>query len=104
MTWHRVAGGDAVGQLLEEAAREYDAANPPAVLPVLVRAYALLSNMQTSKTPADPLVFEKRRELGEVIRACAGLWMEATASEPYLTPGGSVKVTRSEEHTSELQS
>src|SRR5215212_4614961 len=73
--------------------RKYDAANPSAVLPTLVRAYALLSNMQTSKTPADPLVFEKRRELAEVIRACAGLWIEAVAPEPYATPGGEVKVT-----------
>jgi LmbE family N-acetylglucosaminyl deacetylase len=93
MTWRRVAGGEAVGQLLEDAARKYDASNPSAVLPTLVRAYALLGQMQTSKTPADPLVFEKRRELGEVIRACAGLWIEATAAEPYVTPGGEVKVT-----------
>ncbi|HYY99446.1 MAG TPA: PIG-L family deacetylase [Pyrinomonadaceae bacterium] len=93
MTWRRVAGGEQVGLLLEEAARKYDASNPPAVLPVLVRAYALLSNMETSKTPADPIVFEKRRELGEVIRACAGLWIEAVASDPYVTPGGEVKVT-----------
>jgi LmbE family N-acetylglucosaminyl deacetylase len=93
MTWRRVSGGDAVGQLVEEAARKYDASNPSAVLPALIRAYALLSNMQTSKTPADPLVFEKRKELGEVIRACAGLWIEAVAAEPYVTPGGEVKVT-----------
>jgi LmbE family N-acetylglucosaminyl deacetylase len=93
MTWRRVAGGEAVGQLLEEAAHKYDPSNPSAVLPTLVRAYALLSNMQTSKTPADPLVFEKREELGEVIRACAGLWIDAVASDPYVTPGGEVKVT-----------
>jgi LmbE family N-acetylglucosaminyl deacetylase len=93
MTWRRIKGGDAVGQLIEDAARKYDASNPSAVLPTLVRAYALLSNMETSKTPADPLVFEKRKELGEVIRACAGLWIEATASDPYVTPGGEVKVT-----------
>jgi LmbE family N-acetylglucosaminyl deacetylase len=93
MTWHRIRGGDAVGQLLEEAARKYDPSNPSAVLPSLVRAYALLSNMAPSKLMADPLVFEKRKELGEVIRACAGLWIEATAAEPYVTPGVDVKVT-----------
>lgn len=93
MTWHRINGGDAVGQLLEEAARKYDPSNPSAVIPTLARAYALLSNMQTSKTPADPLVFEKRRELGEVIRACAGLWIEATATEPYVTPDTELKIT-----------
>jgi LmbE family N-acetylglucosaminyl deacetylase len=93
MTWHRIRGGDAVGQLIEEAARKYDPSNPSAVLPTLVRAYALLSSMVPSKLMADPLVFEKRKELGEVIRACAGLWIEAVAPEPYVTPGGELKVT-----------
>src|SRR5256714_11296626 len=93
LTWRRVRGGEAVGQTLAEAAQKYDAANPQAILPLLVRAYALLSNMETSKTPADPIVFEKRKDLGEVIRACAGLFIEATAAEPYTTPGAQVKIT-----------
>ncbi|HST52824.1 MAG TPA: PIG-L family deacetylase [Pyrinomonadaceae bacterium] len=93
LTWHRIRGGDAVGQLLAEAAQKYDAANPQASLPLLVRAYALLSNMATSKTPADAWVLEKRDKLGEVIRACAGLWAEAVASDPYATPGGQFKIT-----------
>lgn len=93
MTWHRIRGGDAVGQLIEEATRKYDAANPSAVLPLLVRAYAGLTQMSASKLPPDPWVFEKRRELAEVIRACAGLWVEAIASDPYATPGGEVKIT-----------
>jgi LmbE family N-acetylglucosaminyl deacetylase len=93
MTWRRVRDGDSVGQLLEEAARKYDASNPSAVLPTLVRAYALMGSMQASKIPVDPLVYEKRRELGEVIRACAGLWIEAVADKPYTTPGSTIKVT-----------
>ncbi|HEX3558160.1 MAG TPA: PIG-L family deacetylase [Pyrinomonadaceae bacterium] len=93
LTWRRVRGGEAVGQMLEEAARKYDAANPQASLPLLMRAYAELSRMSATKLPPDPLVFQKRRELGEVIRACAGLFIEATASEPYATPGAEVKIT-----------
>src|ERR1051326_7596973 len=49
--------------------------------------------METSKIPADPWVYEKRDKVGEVMRACAGLWIEAIASNPYATPGGQVKVT-----------
>jgi LmbE family N-acetylglucosaminyl deacetylase len=93
LTWHRIRGGDAVGQILTEAAQKYDAANPQGVLPLLVRAYTLLTSMETSKIPADPWVYEKRDKLGEVIRACAGLWIEAIASGPYVTPGGQIKIT-----------
>src|SRR5205085_3754640 len=92
LTWHRVRGGDAVGQLLAEAAEKYAASNPQASLPLLMRAYAELTRMAASKLPADEWVHEKREKLGEVIRACAGLWVEATASEPYATPGAQVKI------------
>src|SRR2546423_6447732 len=92
-TWRRIHNGDAVGQLLEEAAQKYDAATPQAVLPLLVRAYTQLSTMAAAKLQADPLVLEKRDELSRVIRACAGLWIEATASEPNAMPGGEVKIT-----------
>jgi LmbE family N-acetylglucosaminyl deacetylase len=93
LTWHRIRNGDAVGLVLAAAAQKYDAANPQGVLPLLVRAYTILTSMETSKIPADPWVYEKRDKLGEVIRACAGLWIEAIASTPYATPGGQVKVT-----------
>src|SRR2546423_10055514 len=93
LTWRRVRGGETVGQILSEASQKYDAANPQASLPLLMRAYAELTKMSASKTPADEWVFEKRERLGEVIRACAGLFIEATASEPYATPGAQVKIT-----------
>jgi LmbE family N-acetylglucosaminyl deacetylase len=93
LTWHRIRNGDAVGQMLAEAAAKYDAANPQASLPLLLRAYEELTKMSASKLQADPWVFEKRERLGEVIRECAGLWVESTASEPYVTPGSQVKVT-----------
>lgn len=93
LTWHRIRNGDAVGQLLSEAAQKYTAANPQASLPLLLRAYEELTKLATSKIPADEWVHVKRERLGEVIRACAGLWIEATAPEPYVTPGAQVKVT-----------
>jgi LmbE family N-acetylglucosaminyl deacetylase len=89
MTWRRYAGGEAVGQLLEEAARRYDPANPSAVLPLLLRARREM--LKLSKD--EPLVEAKRAALDEVIRAAAGLWVEAVAADPYVTPGGEVKVT-----------
>jgi LmbE family N-acetylglucosaminyl deacetylase len=93
LTWHRIRNGDAVGQVLADAAQKYDAANPQGVLPLLVRAYTLLTSMETSKIPADPWVYEKRDKVGEVIRACAGLWIEATAPAPYVTLGSNIKIT-----------
>jgi hypothetical protein len=39
------------------------------------------------------LLATKLVQLKEVIRACAGLWIEAVAAEPYATPGGEVRIT-----------
>lgn len=89
MTWRRFAGGEAVGQLLEQAAREYDAANPQGVLPLLIRAHRELEKLPKGDPPLDA----KRTALLEVIRTCAGLWVEAVAAEPFVTPGGGVKVS-----------
>jgi LmbE family N-acetylglucosaminyl deacetylase len=89
LTWRRVAGGESVGKLLAEAAQKYDPANPQAVLPLLLDAHRELE-----KLPKDDALLEsKRAALVEVIRACAGLWVEAIAAEPYVTPGSPVKVT-----------
>ncbi|MDT7687511.1 MAG: hypothetical protein QOE46_270 [Acidobacteriota bacterium] len=101
MTWHRIAGGDVVGQLLEEAARKYDASNPQASLPLLLRAYAEMNRLTSPhpatvvlpQLPEDPWVTQKRQELVEVIRSCAGLWAEAIADDPSVTPGKEVHVT-----------
>ncbi|HEX7318443.1 MAG TPA: PIG-L family deacetylase [Pyrinomonadaceae bacterium] len=89
MTWRRYAGGDAVAQLLEEAARKYDAANPSATLPPLLRARREMLKLEKD----EPLVEAKRAALDDIIRAAAGLWVEAVAAEPFVTPGGEVKVT-----------
>ena len=89
VTWRRFDGGEVIGQLLEEAARRYDPANPSAVLPLLLRARRGMGKLSKD----EPLAEAKRAALDEVIRAAAGLWVEAAAADPYVTPGGEVKVT-----------
>ncbi|HVF50693.1 MAG TPA: PIG-L family deacetylase [Pyrinomonadaceae bacterium] len=87
-SWRRVRGGEQVGQILEEAARTYNPANPQATLPLLVRAHAALARLPDG----DVWVAVKRRELLDVIRACSGLWLEAIAADFNATPGGEIKI------------
>ncbi|HEY0173259.1 MAG TPA: PIG-L family deacetylase [Pyrinomonadaceae bacterium] len=94
LTWRRYAGGDAVVPLFEEAARKYDPARPQGVLPQLLAAYRELGKVsRRDEAGRVPLVEAKRDVLRGVILACAGLWVEATAAEPHVVPGGEVKVT-----------
>ncbi|HWS54200.1 MAG TPA: PIG-L family deacetylase [Pyrinomonadaceae bacterium] len=86
--WGRVAGGEEVGRLLAEAAREFRPSNPQALLPALFRARAALRRLPQD----DPLVRAKGNELFRLILACAGLWAEAVAAEPYAAPGAQIPV------------
>jgi LmbE family N-acetylglucosaminyl deacetylase len=88
LSWRRVEGGAEVGRLLEEAAREFRPANPQALLPTLLRARAALRKLPQD----DPAVRAKTDELFRLILACAGLWAEAVAAEPYAVPGAEVPV------------
>jgi LmbE family N-acetylglucosaminyl deacetylase len=93
LTWNRVAGGQAVAKLLEQAQREYNLENPSAVLPVLLRAYRAMDNLKD-----DYWIPQKRKELAEVIRSCAGMWIEALAQGETAyssAPAGSVKIAAS---------
>jgi len=88
LTWRRVAGGEEVGRLVEEAAREFRPSNPQAILPTLFRARAALRRLPQD----DPLVRAKGGELFKLILACTGLWAEAVAPEPYAVPGAEMRV------------
>ncbi len=61
-----------------EAEREFDPTGPPAALPALMRARP----RSTRSAPRTSWCAPKRGELDDVIRACAGLWLEAVAAAP----------------------
>ncbi|MEK7317016.1 MAG: PIG-L family deacetylase [Candidatus Eisenbacteria bacterium] len=85
--WSRISRGGTVDSILAEAEKEFDPNAPQRIVPLLIRARAAMRAMGT-----DPWVLVKRRELDDVIRSCAGLWMEAIAARPFALSGGSVPV------------
>jgi LmbE family N-acetylglucosaminyl deacetylase len=88
LTWSRVPGGPVVDALLHEAERRFDPDHPAAILPILARAHVAMSGL-----PPDPLVTSKLRDLERVMRSCAGLWLEAIAETPTVSPGDTLRVT-----------
>jgi LmbE family N-acetylglucosaminyl deacetylase len=87
LTWRRWKGGEAVGALLAQAEKAFDARHPEAVLPLLARAHAAMVRL-----PDDPLVARKRHELAQVMASCAGLWLEAVSTRATVTPGDPVTI------------
>lgn len=85
-TWSRVPGADSIGTLLEEAYQSFDIMNPAKSIPVLLKALSRLEGRSQ-----DPWIILKKKELANVIAACAGLWIDATTPEGSVVPGGEVK-------------
>lgn len=95
LSWNRIPGGGAVGSLLGQARREFEPRDPAASLPVLLRALEALRTLAdaTGKGHDLLLVRDKLADLEEVIRSCAGLWLEAVSDDYAYVPGDSLRLT-----------
>ena len=89
LTWNRVPGSEMVKELLSDANKNFNMENPSAVIPALVEAYKEMDKIKNNYW-----ITLKRKELLDVIRSAAGLWMEAIDKDDYSTvPGGKMVVT-----------
>lgn len=87
-TWRRVNGAEIVARLLASALQNFQPSAPEKSLPALTQAYRELQNL-----PENNWVEYKKNALGKIIRACAGLWLEAIAGDYSAAPGDMVQVT-----------
>jgi hypothetical protein len=93
LTWGRVRGAEKLPAVLARAAREFRAERPQGIVPTLLEARALLAALPGGDE--DPIVVARRADVDELIRSCLGLWVEAIAEEPTVTPGTSLRVATS---------
>ncbi|GAB3868021.1 hypothetical protein GCM10028824_11770 [Hymenobacter segetis] len=103
-TWNRVPGGAAVGKLIEEVIRKYDASNPSASVAGLLKSNELIMQLLSAKQAPYKIPYvgagreqrlilvEKSREVQKLIAACLGLSLTATASEPSVVAGQKMTV------------
>ncbi|GAB3844551.1 hypothetical protein GCM10028822_01950 [Hymenobacter terrigena] len=91
-TWNRVPGGAAVGKLIEEVIRKYDASNPSASVAGLAKVYEELARSRANSKDLF-WVDEKLAATSALLQACAGIYAEATVNEPTIASGGEGSVT-----------
>lgn len=86
-SWTRMQGGSAIGSILNKIEENFNFGNPSVHIPKLVEAYNLL---QTSEDKHWKL--QKSEHLKEIILACSGFYLEASAKSPTAVPGEEVAV------------
>lgn len=86
-TWSRVEGGKAITAQIDAIVKNYSSADPGKSVPALVALYQSINKLSNG--------YWKEKKLAEVqqlIEACAGLYMEASANQEYAVQGDSVPV------------
>lgn len=112
-TWNRVPGGAAIGKMVDEVIRKYDASNPStsvaglqAVSTALMVAYeqALSSATKGDKTEVEASRVSgtmtsaqqwfnlKNEQIDNLIDACLGLHFEATTTVAAIAPGHPMRI------------
>jgi LmbE family N-acetylglucosaminyl deacetylase len=86
-TWNRIKGGKEIGDILYTVEKNFDFKNPSASIPELVKAFALIEELEDKHWK-----IIKSEEIKEIIAACAGLYLEAVADVQEITPGSSLKI------------
>ncbi len=86
-TWGRIKGGEKVQALIEKTITGFVDENPAASVPMLLQIRKEISALENSVWRT-----RKLKETEQLIRDCAGLFAEATASHYWASPGQKVAV------------
>ncbi len=87
ISWNRVPGGRPIGRMLKRIIDTFDPNDPASFIPQLLSVYNELNSLEDNGW-----VVVKRQELLNVIRSCAGLWMETITNDSSATPGNEIEI------------
>src|SRR5665213_1056711 len=90
ITWNRLPGGAAVGEIVKQALDSFVPAHPEALLPELAKARPLIAAIVAATK--DPLAERKLKELEETMALCSGLSLEAQSDKTAVSPGATLRV------------
>ena len=86
-SWSRISGGVEIGDILYAIEKDFQFDDPSEHIPDLLKAYALLQNVQD-----DYWKNVKMAHLKEIILACGGIYLEAGTKKSAAVPGENVTV------------
>lgn len=86
-TWSRLKGGAAIGTEIDGIMQNFNYKNPSASISGLAKVYRMISMLEDSHWKKVKLI-----ETQEIISACSGLFLEASASSHRVTHGDSLEL------------
>ena len=86
-TWSRVKGGNKVQPLVTKAIQTFDAENPSASVAILFQIRKEILNLEKGVWRT-----RKLKDVEQLIQDCLGLYIEAKASQYWISPGEEVEI------------
>ena len=86
-TWNRIKGGGEIGDILYEVEQNFDFVNPSKHIPKLLEAYQKIQKLEDKHWRGI-----KENQILNIIKASAGLYLEAAAISSSGTPNSSIDV------------
>ena len=86
-TWNRVKNGGEVGDILYDIEENFDFTNPVKHIPKLLEAYSLINKLEDEHWKRIKIT-----QIKEIIAACIGLYLEASAVSSSAVPNSKIDV------------
>lgn len=98
ISWNRIKGGNEIGKMIEQVIEKFDHLNPASIMPELTSIYNKISSIDDEYWKE-----VKLKELKEIIRSCAGIWVEAVSKDYFISPGDNIDITTGIVNRSDLK-
>ncbi|MBK7499278.1 MAG: PIG-L family deacetylase [Ignavibacteriales bacterium] len=98
LSWNKVDGGKEIHSLIQKVINEFDVENPSASLDNLFLIYEKISNLKDEYWKQ-----VKLKEITELIRSCAGIWIEAISDNEFVSIDDTLNVKTSIVNRSNLE-
>jgi LmbE family N-acetylglucosaminyl deacetylase len=97
LSWNRVDGGEEIHNLIQLTIKDFDDENSSASLEKLFTIYEKINLLKD-----DYWRDVKLKEVTELIRSCAGIWIESVTEDEFVSIGDTLKVKSSIVNRSDL--
>ena len=86
--WSRIKGGKKIGEMVDDAIKNFDFKNPANSIPQLLEIHKKISQLKKTKWKEI-----KQKEVTQIIEACLGLSIQVNAPIQYATNGDDIDLT-----------
>jgi LmbE family N-acetylglucosaminyl deacetylase len=86
-SWNRIKNGTNIGGKISEILNNFRHENPSKSIPSLVSLFDEINKLDNNNW-----INVKKQELLNIIKSCAGLWLEATAHDYSASPGDEINI------------